>query len=92
MPQNTPHSYGSIARCFHWLTALIILANIGLGLVAVRLPMEALETTVAVFSLHKTLGIAAFAVALARILWALSCWAGSPPAMDRAGGRPFPCC
>ena len=72
MPRNTPHSYGSIARSLHWLTALIILANIGLGLVAVRLPLDALEAKIRLFSLHKTLGIAAFAVALVRILWALS--------------------
>ncbi|MTE01498.1 cytochrome [Paracoccus sp. YIM 132242] len=72
MPRNTPHRYGGIARTLHWLTALIILANIALGLVANRLPLEALETKVRLFSLHKTLGIAAFTVALVRILWAIS--------------------
>ncbi|SEN26738.1 Cytochrome b561 [Paracoccus alcaliphilus] len=72
MPRNTTHSYGSIARSLHWLTALIILANIVLGLVAVRLPMEALQTKFQLFSLHKTLGIAAFVVALLRIVWALT--------------------
>lgn len=72
MRRNTPRSYGSIARSFHWLTALIVLANIVLGLVAVRLPMEALDAKVQLFSLHKTLGIAAFAIGLARILWALT--------------------
>lgn len=72
MPRNTPHSYGSIARTLHWLTALVILANIALGLVADRLPLEAIEAKVRLFSLHKTLGIAAFTVALVRILWAAS--------------------
>lgn len=72
MRRNTSRSYGSIARSFHWLTALVVLANIVLGLTAVRLPMEALEAKVQLFSLHKTLGIAAFAIGLARILWALT--------------------
>lgn len=71
MPRNTSTSYGSVARALHWLTALVILANIGLGLVAVRLPLDQLETKVALFSVHKTLGIAAFTVALVRILWAV---------------------
>ncbi|WP_374298331.1 cytochrome b/b6 domain-containing protein [Paracoccus sp. (in: a-proteobacteria)] len=72
MPGNTLHSYGKIARSLHWLTALIILANIALGLVAVRLPMDALDAKVGLFSVHKTLGIAAFTVALIRIAWALT--------------------
>lgn len=72
MRNNTSRSYGSVARSLHWLTALIILANIVLGLVAVRLPLEALEAKIQFFSLHKTLGIAAFAVGLFRILWAVT--------------------
>lgn len=72
MRQNTLKSYGSVARTLHWLTALIILTNIVLGLLAVRVPLEQMETKVQLFSLHKTLGIAAFAVALTRILWALT--------------------
>jgi cytochrome b561/polyisoprenoid-binding protein YceI len=73
--QNTPQSYGSVARTFHWLTALLILSAIGLGLYAESLPYdtgEALADKAQVFSLHKTVGIAAFFVALARILWALT--------------------
>lgn len=72
MRQNTHDRYGSVARSLHWLTALIILTNIGLGLLANRLSMEALETKILLFSLHKTLGLMAFAVALTRILWALT--------------------
>ncbi|GHC46438.1 cytochrome b/b6 domain-containing protein [Neogemmobacter tilapiae] len=73
--QNTTQSYGSVARTFHWLTALLILSAIGLGLYAESLPYdtgEALAAKAQVFSLHKTVGIAAFFVALARILWAFT--------------------
>lgn len=76
MPRrNTSNSYGSVARWLHWATALLILIAIPLGLIANGLGYEtpealALKTTL--FSAHKTLGIAAFAVAILRVLWALS--------------------
>lgn len=72
MRANTTHSYGTVARTLHWLTAFILLSNIGLGLTANRWSLQDMETKVQLFSLHKTLGIAAFTVALTRILWALS--------------------
>ncbi|TKA94011.1 cytochrome b, partial [Cereibacter changlensis] len=71
---NTSRSYGGVARTLHWLTALLILTAIPLGWIANRLPYdtaEALAEKAQLFSLHKSLGVAAFAVALARILWAL---------------------
>ena len=72
---NTEASYGSVARSFHWLTALLILTVFPLGLYAENLPYansEELAFKAQMFSVHKTLGIATFFVALARILWALS--------------------
>lgn len=71
MLANTARSYGSVARALHWLTALLILTAIPLGLIANRLPMDQIDRKVQLFSLHKTLGVAIFAVALARILWSL---------------------
>lgn len=72
---NSARHYGAVARSLHWLTALLILASIGLGLYADSLPAEgaeALAAKVQAFSIHKTLGIAAFGAAVLRILWALS--------------------
>jgi cytochrome b561/polyisoprenoid-binding protein YceI len=73
--QNSTQTYGSVARAFHWLTALLILTQIPLGFIAVRLPYDTaaeLAFTIKVFSAHKSIGIALVFVALARILWALS--------------------
>lgn len=59
---------------FHWLVALMILSNIALGLLADWLPYETqceLQLKARTFSIHKTLGISIFAVALLRIVWAL---------------------
>ena len=80
---NTTRSYGSVTKTFHWLTALLILAEIPLGLIANGLAEQlrdpahvastaVLDRTVLLFSLHKTLGVTIFFVALARILWAFT--------------------
>ncbi|MGL6210474.1 MAG: cytochrome b/b6 domain-containing protein [Paracoccaceae bacterium] len=72
---NSPAQFGSLTRALHWLTALLILTAIPLGLIANRLPYdtaEALAQKAQLFSLHKTLGVAAFFVAALRILWALT--------------------
>lgn len=83
MRHNTARSYGSVARSLHWLTALIILSNIALGLWAERIPLDQMALKVQVFSLHKTLGIAALVVALARIGWALTQTRPAPVHPDR---------
>lgn len=72
--QNTPNSFGLAARTFHWLTALLILSAIPLGIIANDMATgpETIAAKAQLFSLHKTLGIAAFLLGLARILWAAS--------------------
>ena len=72
--RNSQVSYGRVARLFHWATAALILTAIPLGIIANRLPYdtaEALARKAQLFSLHKTLGIVVFFIALGRILWAL---------------------
>ena len=68
-------SYGTVTKTFHWLTALLILTVIPLGVIANELPYETNEELALkawLFSLHKTLGVALFFAALVRIFWALS--------------------
>lgn len=72
---NTSHRYGGVAKTFHWLTALLILTLLPLGWWANQMPYETsaqLADKAWMFSLHKTLGVMAFFVALGRILWALA--------------------
>jgi cytochrome b561/polyisoprenoid-binding protein YceI len=72
---NTRQTYGSAARTLHWLTALLILTALALGLYSKDLPTGSdaeVATAAWLFSLHKTVGIAAFFVALVRILWAIA--------------------
>ena len=68
-------TYDIVTKTFHWLTALLILTVIPLGAIANRLPYETNEQLAfkaQLFSFHKTLGVIVFAVALARIIWALT--------------------
>ena len=70
---NTNHSYGSVAKTFHWLTALLIITLIALGIIANGMAYdtsEQLARKAFLFSMHKTLGVTMFFVALARIGWA----------------------
>lgn len=71
---NSATRYGSVAKTFHWLTALLIATAIPLGLMANGAPFETGEELARkawLFSLHKTVGVTVFFVALARIVWAL---------------------
>lgn len=81
--RNTDKGYGAVTKGFHWLTALLILAVIPLGLIASDMAHDLRDPAIAatdamaartalLFSIHKTIGVTIFFVALARILWALS--------------------
>ena len=81
--QNTTSSYGSVTKGFHWLSALLLISAFLLGLIANDLAHEiqspgfdgsdaTLSRAVLLFSIHKTIGVAAFFTGLGRILWALS--------------------
>ena len=72
---NTADRFGSVSKTFHWLTAIGIIVLMPLGGVANQMPYETSEQLADkawMFSLHKTVGVAVFFIALARIAWALS--------------------
>lgn len=81
--RNTFSAYGSAAKTFHWLTALLIFTAFPLGYVSNGLAQQiaapgfdgsqaVIDQATRLFSLHKTLGVAVFFTALLRILWALT--------------------
>lgn len=72
---NTDASYGLISRILHWVTALLIFVAFPLGFIANRAELTdqaAIDRVLALFSLHKTVGIAALAIGLACIAWSLT--------------------
>lgn len=93
---NSFSSYGSVAKTFHWLTALLIFTALPLGWIADNLAHAVLHASTApseaeiaraarLFSLHKTVGVTVFFVALARIMWAFT---QTKPGLLNADNKP----
>ncbi|NOC44301.1 cytochrome b/b6 domain-containing protein [Ruegeria sp. HKCCD7559] len=93
---NSFSSYGSVAKTFHWLTALLIFTALPLGWIADNLAHAVLHASTApseaeiaraarMFSLHKTIGVTVFFVALARIVWAFT---QTKPGLLNADNKP----
>ncbi|WP_299894064.1 cytochrome b/b6 domain-containing protein [uncultured Ruegeria sp.] len=93
---NSFSSYGSVAKTFHWLTALLIFTALPLGWIADNLAYAVLHAPTApseaeiaraarIFSLHKTVGVTVFFVALARIVWAFT---QTKPGLLNADNKP----
>ncbi|WP_417262667.1 cytochrome b/b6 domain-containing protein [Celeribacter sp.] len=72
MLSNTATRYGAAARFFHWSIALLILADIALGLIGENTPRtaETAERLQTLYSVHKTIGVTVLGLAVLRILWA----------------------
>jgi len=69
---NTSQTYGLLSIALHWLTALLVFITLPLGWYANQIPIETshqIAEKALFFSWHKSTGIAAFIVALLRILW-----------------------
>lgn len=65
--KNTPNRWGLVSQWFHWLTALLILATLLLGWVAVRLPIS--PQKIDLFVLHKSMGLLTLGAVILRWLW-----------------------
>jgi len=72
-------TYGALSQIFHWLTALLVLLLVPIGLVMTSLDPGRLQD--ALFVTHESLGLTLFALLLLRLLWRLS-HAPPPPSRD----------
>jgi cytochrome b561/polyisoprenoid-binding protein YceI len=71
---NSEESYGVIHQLLHWITAVLILVLLPMGVYMHDLPIDTspqINDKVWLYSLHKTIGMTALAVALIRIAWAI---------------------
>ena len=78
--------FSNTTKTFHWLTALLILTIVPLGVIAGRLPTDTdaqIATVTRLFSIHKTLGVIVFLVALLRIAYTLTQSKPAPLHPDR---------
>jgi cytochrome b561 len=64
---DTNESYGVIAQALHWLVAVFVLVQFGLGLYAASLPVSLARLQW--LSRHKSLGLAILALMILRLGW-----------------------
>jgi cytochrome b561 len=70
MLANTQESWGAVARFFHWTVALLILAQIALGVTAIAWRISPLKLELFVW--HKSVGMLILVLMLARLAWRLA--------------------
>lgn len=63
MLRNTKESYGSIAKFFHWLIALLVIIMLFVGY---------LMDSATVANVHKLVGLTILVLVIARIIWVLN--------------------
>lgn len=74
MLSNTATRYGPVARLLHWSVAILVLTALILGLVGALTPRQA-NTVVflqVLYSAHKTIGVTVLALAVIRVVWAVT--------------------
>lgn len=69
MLRNSATEWGSAAKAFHWLMAILILAMFLLGWLAAGWPLS--PTKIKLFFWHKSLGITLLLLAVIRLAWRL---------------------
>jgi cytochrome b561 len=66
--------YHPLAKTLHWITALLVLGLIGVGLWMVGLPISL--TKLLAYAWHKWIGLVVLALTIARLAWR---WYAPPP-------------
>ena len=74
MLKNSDTAYGDVAKLFHWIIGLGIIAMLALGLYMSDLPNE--PSKFELFGLHKSIGITLLILMGGRVLWRL--YTGAP--------------
>lgn len=68
--RNTTLRYGSVAMTFHWIIAVLIIANICVGLYMGELPRsDPMKFTI--FQIHKSIGLTVLVLSILRLVWRL---------------------
>jgi cytochrome b561 len=69
MLRNTTEGYGLVAIAFHWVLAVLILGQIGLGLTMLRVESQRLAFDL--IQWHKSFGVLILALVVLRLGWRL---------------------
>lgn len=87
--KDTPNRFGLVSIANHWITALLVLGMIALGLYMSDLPRG--DEKLQLIGLHKSFGIIILGLALLRLLWRLGnplpALLGADSALQRTAAR-----
>ena len=86
MLRNTADSWGAPAKLFHWLIAVLIFAQIALGVMAASWRVS--PTKLELFFWHKSTGMLILALVALRLLWRLASSAPLLPPAWPPGSAP----
>ncbi len=64
--KNTSHSFGYVAKSFHWIVAVLIIAMLCLGYLLEDFPAS---SGAAAYNVHKCIGIIILALVVLRLVW-----------------------
>ena len=64
---NSKKAYGSVTKSLHWLTALLVIALLAVGLYMTDLPNS--PDKFKIYAFHKSIGITVLTLTLLRVLW-----------------------
>ena len=68
---NSYVRYGTVAMTFHWIIAVLILTNVGLGIYFVNFLERTDASRAGVVNLHEFIGITVLVLSLLRLIWRL---------------------
>jgi cytochrome b561 len=68
--RNTPDSWGSVQKTFHWIVAALVVFMLCLGLYMTGVKLS--PRMFGLFALHKSIGITVLALIVLRLLWTLA--------------------
>ena len=85
--RSTAESYGKVAQGLHWVTALLILGLIPLGLIMTRLEEGSAQT--GLYRAHVALGLMVAILTLVRVVWRIVEPTPEPPPMPHWRHRLF---
>jgi cytochrome b561 len=66
--KSSSHHWGSIAKGFHWISAVLIIGMIIIGIAMVNF-IEDTGTRFDLYQMHKTFGFVVLALITSRLLW-----------------------
>lgn len=69
MLKNTEHHYGAIAKIFHWVIGLAIIALLAVGIWMEGLDVQEAPYKFEVYGLHKSFGIVVLVLLVGRLCW-----------------------